>query len=120
MPHTPWPLVQPLANEVPIPTSSPAITISTGDKLSSPSNKDDANIRTAIPANNSPTIKYNFQRDSAVCLLKTDLTMPDIPAIFPYKTSNSAHAIPIKAPPIAAAIGVNSVTILYSPNNRHT
>ena len=115
MPHTPWPLVHPLANVVPAPTKSPATTISQGGNCNSPSNKDGANTLTATPANNSPKIKYNCQRESEFALANTDLTMPDIPAIFPYKTSSNVHAIPINAPPIAADTGVNSVIIFKFP-----
>ena len=53
MPHTPWPLVHPLAKVVPAPTKSPATTISQGGNCNSPSNKEGANTLTAIIANES-------------------------------------------------------------------
>jgi len=120
IPHTPCPLVQPLASDVPTPTKSPAIIINHGGRLKSPSNNSGAISEVTTPAISKPVIKHTFHILSGFNGVNSDLTNPEIPATLPNKTSNKAHETPIKAPPKAAETGVNSVTILNSPNNRHT
>ena len=120
IPHTPCPLVQPLASEVPTPTKSPATIINQEGIFKSPSNNSGAINEVATPAISKPAIKHTFHTLSDFNGVNSDLTNPEIPATLPNKTSNSAQAMPIKAPPKAAEMGVNSVTILNPPNNRYT
>ena len=100
-PHTPWPLVQPLAKRVPKPTSSPA----------SASWPPQAEIATGIAspltrrASRQPPIKpamKSARQSLPVTGTSRPATIPLIPAMRPVVSSSRLAEIPMSVPPIVA------------------
>lgn len=100
-PHTPWPLVQPLARLVPIPTSNPAIASRGHPVVSSPAAASAWPDRVApSPATTSPLTKAI--RQSRPGPRTAVRTIPLIPAINPWYSHSSPATSPISAPPATA------------------
>ncbi|KVE06989.1 hypothetical protein WS65_13515 [Burkholderia anthina] len=105
IPHTPWPLVQPPAYRVPIPTSSPA-TITSSQLASTcgiellPAKRMTTGA-TIIPATNAAR-----QPRSARPAVSRPPTIPLIPAIRPLNATSHTAAHPIITPPMSDSHGV--------------
>src|SRR5690606_8430588 len=100
MPHTPWPLVQPLPRRVPKPTRSPAAASSAieGEKL--PAEKDPGERACiARPPSTSPPTNAPRQCSSPATGLISPPKMPLMPATRPSPKSKSAAPSPRIIPP---------------------
>ena len=110
IPHTPWPLVQPLPNLVPTPTNNPPI-INKGIEfvktltISLPENE---NMIGPIISPNKNNILSNLFSLLIILPEAIELT----PAILPLKAKNKNAAKPIKDPPAKADIGVKFIMFI--------
>src|SRR5262245_41481100 len=106
IPHTPWPDVQPPPRRVPKPTSSPLTTIRA--QLEGISGVGIAKPRTppVIGARMRPAMNAALQIQSLPPTSRQDARIPLIPAMRPLISVRKVAASPMRAPPIAAEMGV--------------
>jgi len=97
IPHTPWPLVQPLPNLIPTPTSNPPQTASNALLCSNGTGISNTMWPKSAPSG-KPTIKSTRQTLSP-CAAIAPQKIPLIPAMRPFKSSKPAADKPINNPP---------------------
>jgi len=112
MPHTPWPLVQPLPSAEPTPTNMPPAPSRTRFVVMDcagwlPEKYEYAGIAISNPMTKAtPSTHLDFPGSGG----NKDERIPLIPAIRPFIKNSRTVAIPMRMPPAKEASGVNSVS----------
>ncbi len=101
-PHTPWPLVQPLAMTEPMPTIRPARTTAQTGRCKLESSEPGTSHCIRAPPTASPPTKASRQAQSPGRGASRPLEIPLTPAMRPLKSSMMAAAKPINMPPATA------------------
>jgi hypothetical protein len=112
IPHTPWPLVQPLPKRVPTPTMNPAASKVGNDRGDAPM-LSGAQSAAAAPAASKPRKNSARHQTSPLVRWRRPPTIPLMPAIRPLAINRIEAARPIKPPPMSAEMGVKSCMSLF-------